>query len=74
MLAAFCSFLKWPYSFLGQAFTHLVPVISSVPHSLLALLMSTNPSDLASDVTFLDISDQLRSHVNLLSTPCSFPS
>lgn len=74
MLAAFFPFLKWPYSFPGQRLMHLVPMTSSAPHSLLALLMSTNPSDLASNVTFLDTSDQLRPHVNILSTPCSFLS
>lgn len=54
-----------------EAFTYVVLESSSAPSSPLALLISTHLSDLASNVTFLDTSDQLSSRVNILSTPCS---
>lgn len=71
MLAAFFQFLKHAPSPL-EAFTRVVPASSSAPPSQLALLMPTHLPDPASNVTFLDISDQISSHVNILSTPCSF--
>lgn len=74
MLAAFFEFSQTDtFSPISRPLPTVIPALSSVPFPLLALVIPTPLSGHSSNVTFLDTSDQLRSHVNVISTSWPYP-